>query len=374
MHAIRRSAEPLLRAVLADPGRLAAVTPGAWDLLLRQARAAALLAYLDDTILRHGLAAHVPPPARRHLDGARWMMEKFVRDVHTEVARIAAPLAGLGAPVVVLKGAGYVVADLPPARVRAFTDVDIMVPRAVVVLADARLRQAGWEADEIDRWDERFYRAWMHENPPLLDTQRGTVVDVHHTIVPLTARARLDARLLFDAARPGVTNPDVLTLAPADMVLHSAVHLFNEGEFGRALRDLVDLDLLLRHFAVAEPEFWTVLPARAAALDLGRPLYFALRYAARLLGTPVPEGARGAVAQFAPAWPWLFDALFERALRPPHPSCRDLGMRLALFVLYVRGHMIRLPLRLLIPHLLRKAWKRGTAEAAVKASIGGAIT
>jgi hypothetical protein len=36
------------------------------------------------------------------------------------------------------------------------------------------------------------------------------------------------------------------------MVLHSATHLFYDGELNHGLRDLVDLDDLLRHFSGAD--------------------------------------------------------------------------------------------------------------------------
>ena len=50
--------------------------------------------------------------------------------------------------------------------------------------------------------------------------------------------------------------------------------------------------------------------------------------------------------------------LFSRALRPEHPTCDDLRTRIARFVLYVRAHYLRMPLHLLLPHLIRKAYVR----------------
>jgi hypothetical protein len=52
------------------------------------------------------------------------------------------------------------------------------------------------------------------------------------------------------------------------------------------------------------------------------------------------------------------DALLGQALRPSHASCRDGMTGVALFLLYVRSHYLRMPLRLLLPHLLRKAYTR----------------
>ncbi|MFV0275693.1 MAG: hypothetical protein ACK5HY_00675 [Parahaliea sp.] len=51
------------------------------------------------------------------------------------------------------------------------------------------------------------------------------------------------------------------------------------------------------------------------------------------------------------------DFLFLRAFTPCHSSSRLPLTGLAHFALYVRSHYLRMPLRLLLPHLLRKAWR-----------------
>src|SRR5260370_24711376 len=127
----------------------------------------------------------------------------------------------------------------------------------------------------------------MHELPPLKHISRQTVLDVHHAILPTTARLKPDSVKLLAASRPIGGEPRLRILAPVDMVLHSATHLFCNEDVGNNLRDLADLDNLLREFA-GDEAFWPELTVRAVELDLTRPLYYALRYAVRVLGTPVP--------------------------------------------------------------------------------------
>jgi hypothetical protein len=52
------------------------------------------------------------------------------------------------------------------------------------------------------------------------------------------------------------------------------------------------------------------------------------------------------------------DQLFGPALRPNHPSCRDGMSGFALWLLYVRSHYLLMPVRVLVPHLVRKAYVR----------------
>jgi hypothetical protein len=348
----------LIVALIRRPEHARSLDAVAWDLAIRQARAAGLLARLHGIFVAHGLLEGVPAAPRRHLEEAAIVAQKHARDVRWEVACIVRALTGVVAPLVLLKGAAYLLAELPPANGRIFNDIDILVPREHLQTVEYALQIGGWVYGKLDPYDNSYYRRWMHQIPPMTHAARQTAVDVHHTLVPLTARPRLDPQTLRDATRPIPDDADIHVLAPEDMVLHSAVHLFDEGEFGRGLRDLCDLDLLLRHFA-ADPGFWERLSARAEALDLARPLFYLLRYTARLLETPVPVEILAA-PHARPAGPVLaiMDALFMRALRPPHASCRDGTTGAALFLLYVRSHYLRMPLHLLLPHLLRKAYAR----------------
>ncbi len=271
-------------------------------------------------------------------------------------------LSRMDIPVILLKGTAYLLAGLPAARGRIFNDVDILVPRDALEEVERNLFLAGYVVNHPDPYDQRYYRTWMHELPPLEHVTRKTLLDVHHNIVPDTSRTPVDAALLWESSRPlelpgrMVHGMEVRMLEPADLVLHSAVHLFNEGEFDHGLRDLIDIDLLLDHFCSDEPGFLRRLQARALQLGLERPLELALRYREMLLQKEgaddlSPDAVRGRRSGS------LMDPLFRRALMPDHESCNDRFTPLARWLLYVRGHYLRMPLRLLIPHLVRKAIK-----------------
>jgi len=349
----------LLAPLLREPALARRLALPDWDLAIRQARAAGLLGRLHDLFVVEGLLDAVPEAPRAHLAAAHVLALKHGRDVRWEVECIAEALAETVERVVLLKGAAYLLAGLPPARGRIFTDIDVLVPLERLSQVEVALQMGGWVFGKIDAYDNAYYRRWMHQIPPMTHVARATGVDVHHTLVPRTTRVTLDPRTLLEATRAVPGNPNVHVLAPADMILHSATHLLNEGEFGRGLRDLDDLNLLLRHFG-ATPGFFDELIDRAAALDLRRPLFYALRYTAEILGAPLPESVRRTdrLAPPNPVLRGLMDTLFERALRPDHPSCRDGLSGTALWLLYVRSHHLRLPAHLLVPHLVRKAYVR----------------
>jgi hypothetical protein len=348
---------PLVIQAFRAPQQMAAFTLAEWELLLRQAARANLTAALYYLAAELGLLERLPPRAREHLEWAHAHSERHAQGVRAEVRDIRAALAALDIPLIFLKGAAYAVRGLPTARGRLFSDIDILVPKARLNEVEAALLMHGWASSHNDAYDQRYYREWMHELPPMQHVRRLSMIDVHHAILPETARVRPEPALLRDAALPLAGYPGCLVLAPADMVLHSAVHLFYDGEFDHGLRDLIDIHRLLGEFG-AGAGFWEALPRRAAELQLGRPLFYALRYAVRLLGTPVPPATLAASAAARPnrALLAMMDALFERALMPPHASCDNAATPAARFALYLRGNWLRMPPMLLARHLFHKAF------------------
>ncbi|MEO9135991.1 MAG: nucleotidyltransferase family protein [Casimicrobiaceae bacterium] len=334
--------------VFADAGR--------WEPLIRRAREGDLLGTLAHRLAERGLLQRVPDAPRAHLVAAQITFKAQETAVRREVAEIAQALRQVGTPVILLKGAAYLLARLPPSRGRFFSDIDILVPKVVLPAVESALMLAGFATTHHHPYDQRYYRRWMHELPPMQHVKRMTVLDVHHTIVPETAPVRLDADKLFRSAIPLTGRDDFSVLAPADMVLHSATHLFHNEELTHGLRDLVDIDALLRHFG-SDAHFWDDLVARAAELDLGRPLYYALRWTSRLLRTPVPAFATRAAERHAPSAPvnWLMDVLLAPAL---YPTADRRSTRWARRGLYVRGHWLRMPMPLLAWHLTVKTFRR----------------
>lgn len=353
----------LLLSVLREPARMPTLGDAQWDLLLRQALSAGLLARLGALADAAGISRSLPPTVRRHMVAMQVLAEQKYRAVHWELEHLQRDLAGLDGPVLLLKGAAYAAADLAPAPGRLFGDIDLLVPKSQLDAAESALMLSGWVSATHSGYDERYYRQWMHELPPMQHIRRQSSLDLHHNILPETARLKTQPALLLAAARPLARWPRFCVPCDTDLILHSATHLFHEGEWAHGLRDLVDLDALIRS-SMGSSAQWQQLLARAGQLGLGRPLFYGLRYCARLLGTPVP----GEVMATCPARPGalglrLMDALFINALSTAHKASRSRLAGPAAFALYVRSHYLRMPLHLLLPHLFVKAWQRRFSKA-----------
>jgi hypothetical protein len=352
----RNESIELLLELLERPKLAESLSLKDWDAILRLARRSLLLARIARQLQEQGSFASLPDKIVDHLVAAERFADHRRRMAAWELNRLERALASVDAPVVALKGGAYILAGLPVARGRLLSDVDIMVPRPAIGEVERVLRAAGWKSSELGDYDERYYREWMHEVPPLRHPERACEVDLHHAILPPTGRMRPDPDLLFAAARP-VEGSRFKALAPCDMALHSAAHLFVDSDLSSKLRDLVDLDELFRHFSGEDAAFWKGLTLRAQILGLARPLHYALRYCKKLLNTPIPAEVLVEAGKFGPPSPVsrLMDVLVPCALLPEHPDHPRRGASFARFLLYIRSHWLRMPLRMLIPHLLRKS-------------------
>lgn len=352
----------LLLGVLREPARMAELSEAQWDLVQRQALTAGLLARLGALADAAEITERLPKTVRRHMQAMQALAEQKYRAVHWELEHLQRDLAGLEGPVLLLKGAAYAAADLAPAPGRLFGDIDLLVPKSQLDAAESALMLSGWVSASQSGYDERYYRQWMHELPPMMHIRRQSALDLHHNILPETARLKTQPALILASARPLARWPRFSVPCDTDLILHSATHLFHEGEWEHGLRDLVDLDALIRS-SMRDAAQWQQLLDRAAQLGLGRPLFYGLRYCARLLGTPVPAE----VLSTCPARPGalgllMMDALFINALSTAHKGSRSRLAGPASFALYVRSHYLRMPLHLLLPHLFVKAWQRRFAK------------
>jgi hypothetical protein len=365
---LEQSGDPVCESVrdcilsaLREPGSLVELTPERLDLTLRLLRRVRLLGRVAIALDSRGLMEQLPPIAADQLASALVVAEARARAGRWELDRLAWALAELpDVPLVALKGCAYLLAGTPNAAGRTFSDVDLLVPEADLPRVERALVARGWRATELDDYDEHYYRAWAHELPPFRHLERDLEVDLHHNLLMRTARLKPSAGLLFDAARD-VPGSRFKVLAPEDMVLHAMTHLFYGSDLADSLRELVDLDDLLRHFSIRDDGFWDGFWARAVQLDLERPAFYGLKFARDILDVSVPDEVLAAAESGRP--PRVADRLMAMAvpgaLIPHHPDGQiGIGGGISRLGLHVRSHWIKMPWPMLARHLAVKVCRR----------------
>lgn len=262
-----------------------------------------------------------------------------------EMNRLEHALKDTGIEPIVLKGGAYVARGKQAAGGRRVSDLDILVAVDELEEVEARLKQAGWAPDDTtdNEYDQAYYRTHMHELPPLRHEKRGTIIDVHHRLLPKTARLKIDVDAMRQATK-NLNGQALKTFDDVNMFIHSAVHAFADGAVDTPARSLVELFLL---YSELSDDDASRLLARALDVGATKPVSVALWTIAAFFET---SNAAAPTSQYSVRKPnvilrWAIAAkTFESPLAP-----------LAKGFLYIRSHYLRMPLYLLVPHLMRKA-------------------
>jgi Uncharacterised nucleotidyltransferase len=354
-----RDAMLLVRA-LRDPASTAALDAESWTALIAMARAEQLIGTLAYRL--DGQA--VPQTVAAILGDAKTNAEYQRRSALWEAECARRALADYPGKIVLLKGTAYVAAGLKAGEGRHIGDLDILVARADLPQVEhALLDKGGWEWVKEDAYDDAYYRDHMHELPPLIHKERDRMIDVHHTILPLTARPRPDAVVMLAEAKK--LDDGLFVLSPNAMVIHSAAHLFADGDLAGGLRNLWDIHCLVTGFAQQRDDFFLSLCEDAAFHGLADAVNRALRLASELYGTKLTSYTSPLRTDFG--WnrqdKWYVTRLTARDGwgRPTRKFIR--------LVFYVRSHLLRMPPLLLARHLFTK-WRkgRGSAQAAIRSA------
>jgi hypothetical protein len=335
---------PLLR-FLAEPASIEEFVPEELSLLFSEARRVGLLGRLSSCL--ELLGSTLPARLRSHVSASLVEVDAFQRDVLRELNYIEVALAGLGARVLLLKGASYIRTSLQAAKGRIFSDIDILVAKEWVGQAEASLMLGGWQTGELDQYDQRYYREWSHEVPPMTNRLRGTTIDIHHALAMPTCRIRIDSEKMVMDATPIDNSGFWWRLKDEDMVLHAASHLMLNSEFDRGLRDLWDIDLLFRQFFESSVSFPDRLIERAGEVGLEEIACQALFLARQFIGTPIPD-------RIISKQGGLFVHLVGCAASTRHMDTRPCWQGVADALLSYREMYLRLPNRLLVAHLAHK--------------------
>jgi hypothetical protein len=346
-----RSGYQLLLRALSAPPSMAGFTAADWTGVVAVARKAGLLARLAELARRDGVFERIPEAPAHHLEAARAVAEKHHRDVRWELLQIGRSLADLPGPAVMLKGGCYVASGVSAHLGRMFGDIDIIVPREQLDQAERLLTTGGWTFEKESEYDNQYYRKWTHQLPPMRHPTRESVIDLHHALRPPIAPGKVDTAGLFIDARP--TEFGLGIPCPMDMVIHSSTHLFYAMDFRNSLRDLSDIDLLLREFGTSE-RWWRDLIERSRRFGLVSPVAMALLHAKRTLATPIPAAILAEALKAAGRGEHrLLDRLVSAVLPPSNVATSWLAAG-ARAILFARGYFLDMPPSVLATHIVHK--------------------
>ncbi len=323
--------------------------------LIHVLRAQRLLAIFTQQALEQNIVDKFESKAKGHLLSSLVVVQRQNQQVEAEASIINHVLEDVAEHVVFLKGAAYSLAGYNFSKTRAFSDIDILVDRESIEKCEKALTEDGWIMQEISSYDDRYYRQWAHEIPPMQHATRGTFIDVHHNLIPIVSGDAPDVKLLAEYITTLDSGLSVFT--PEAQFVHSAVHLLRNEDYQCSTRDLFDLyfmikqndpNFALRCFKVGEKigfDYETALILKILDSNFDVELGDYRSFTPNLKKSPLR---------------WRFDVwLMTRVLRPYHSKIK--GHKIHAFYLFIamlRGHAIKMPVWLLTYHMVVKSCRR----------------
>lgn len=340
-------------------------TTADWQTLVNEARHHNLLGRVYYFLEKNDLLSLVPKQIIWHFEATFKISARQKVNTFFEIEEINNVLTTHNIKPIYLKGSAYCIRNAHCSNGRVFSDIDVLVSKEELKATETSFFAAGWLKTQIDDYDEKYYRIWMHEIPPLQHFKRNTVIDLHHNIMPLTNRYVPDMSKFETQEIKHPWFGSALTLSKTDMFIHSAVHLFTESEFDNGLRDLSDLTMLIDEFSINNKHFTKEILERANTLGLLHLVALALRYITQLfdnqnINTAVLD-KQLVTFNYNPGKIKLtiLDYCFVNVFTPSQPSMMHSDLsphkKIASFILYCRSHLMKMPLRILLPHLCKKA-------------------
>jgi len=282
---------PSLSETDTEKARAAAAQVGDWELVREQAVSLGLAPLLCENLADARLAGAAPEPLVTQITRASLASAWFTMHQKRELTRILDLLAERGIEPILLKGAALACTVYPNPCARTMKDIDLLVaddevPVAQAVLGGLSFRPLYRPIHADPRRRAAFYSK-HHHAVPMISLDGRTIVELHRHIVTMGGTARYDIdKIRARSVTSRLEGRQVRVPAPADLVLHTCLHLSYADRFVGKLRDLIDL-----HETICRLEGridWNMLldeiPSDAAA----RCLYSCLDLSRRLYGTPVP--------------------------------------------------------------------------------------
>jgi hypothetical protein len=175
-----------------------------------------------------------------------------------------------GVEALLFKGTAFAWTLYPAPHLRPRVDVDLLIRRDALAAAEDALRADRWTRDA--EADAELASSQRHYSKPI-GRDRVERLDLHWRIVNPLSYARglsFDEMWVRSAAVPGL-GPSARTLAPADALLASCVHLVahHQDQTGDLLW-LLDVHRQAAHLGDQDRQLFLVLAARTAMADVCR--------------------------------------------------------------------------------------------------------
>jgi hypothetical protein len=272
-------------------------------------------------VLRDAPVGVVPEDVVRALDGVVRVGRFRASELSDAAARVVDAFAARGVRAIWLKGAALAMQHPAGFAARGMGDIDVLIAEQDRAAAHDAVRDAGWRASA----DPATYDAHHHDAPYELGD--GLRLELHGGVFPPGHPfVRAEGAAWFGRTRSVVWSGHTVTVLDSTWhLVHAATHWAwsHEGDVGtwQWLHDAWRLTVGWQ----PDDLRWGVVTRHAAELGAERPVGWALWFAARVAGVPVPEAVLTALRGAPPRLQGLTERVWvTRAFwsATPSPSVR----------------------------------------------------
>jgi len=293
-----------------------------WLPTLMLARWQGVAPRLARSLVVSGVAATVPHGVGEELQAA--YLGTMARNLvlRRELARVVDELRRHHIDVLLLKGAALVPEVHHDPGVRPMDDLDLLVQREDLALADQVIRDLGYLASAsapvaLAHPSPDPAESLPHHLAALVRTDGSVTIELHHKLGDSFSPLDFDVAGLWDRAVP-CTAGERTFLRPSDedLLAHVCLHflvdrvrLFSR----RGLAQLADIAAILDTFA--DTLDWATLTSEAITRGYSGSLALALGAAAAVLDARLPDAALSALAPHSVGAPDVAEVVTRRVLR-----------------------------------------------------------
>lgn len=336
----------LFLQILLDSQVLASLNEQGYDALLRILRQTDLVSSFGFLTKTHENQEVLPVYMQSHVNASKVFSDAQTRQVFSACALIKKAADDLGIELLFLKGAAYCLRQTQNSRGRLFSDIDILVKVEDLNTLESYLNANGWKSKELNDYDDKYYREWSHELPPFTHLATGVSLDIHHTLLPKVSHYRVDIEDLWRnelKLNSGFSVPN-----HAYLILHSAIHLLLNEDVEKGFRDLLDINLLIIEYMEDEDL------ERLKAVFCRSGFEFEFDLLIELLNKCFD--CRYKLPSTSPSYMLAFWCnAYYKSIFPAMPELQTKTYRTLRLLVYIKGHLNKMPFRLFIKHIIYKA-------------------
>ncbi|MEP2652289.1 MAG: nucleotidyltransferase family protein [Paraglaciecola sp.] len=325
-----------------------------WQSFIRVVRGADLLASFYYLLERSNLIQYVPNFWLKHLTSAKTYADRQAHQVVNECKLLESVLSQIRVKPIFLKGAAYVLRQDTNHYGRVMSDIDILVNKSELQMVEECLKRNDWVEKELDIYDQQYYRKWAHELPPFIHKFKGTTLDIHFTLIPPITGIVLEEKALFENAQ--LTSSNLYVLHHNLLVLHCMIHLFYNEDFSKSFRDILDIHVLVEELDTQSG--LEELSCLAKTMGFYREFFYAISVKDKIFNTNKVSMYNLKPPSFTYSNRYFVNNILYRGMMPSHELIFNRWNSFAQFILFIRGHILKMPLKVLIPHLFTKAKRR----------------